>query len=144
MRFFNTAGPVRPEKHYCLPPLSRFDYKEAGPQLLMQAFLQRIINAGGRIEREYGLGRLRTDLLIVWTYGEQVQKVVLELKILRKTLDKTIATGLLQQTYEYMDRSGTDDGHLIIFDRNPDKSWDEKIFKRDESYQGKQITVWGM
>ncbi|MCI0563028.1 MAG: hypothetical protein MN733_31510 [Nitrososphaera sp.] len=35
--------------------VERFDYKEAGPQLLLQAFLQRIINSGGRIEREYGL-----------------------------------------------------------------------------------------
>jgi hypothetical protein len=37
--------------------VERFDYKEAGPQLLMQAFLQRIVNGGGRVEREYGLGR---------------------------------------------------------------------------------------
>jgi len=36
--------------------LECFDYKEAGPQLLMQAFLQRIVNSGGRVEREYGLG----------------------------------------------------------------------------------------
>ena len=40
--------------------------KEAGPQLLLQAFLQRIVNSGGRIEREYGLGRMRTDLLLLW------------------------------------------------------------------------------
>lgn len=33
-----------------------FDYAEAGPQLLLQAFLQRIVNSGGRVEREYGLG----------------------------------------------------------------------------------------
>ena len=39
--------------------------REAGPQLLLQAFLQRVVNAGGRVEREYGLGRMRTDLLIV-------------------------------------------------------------------------------
>ncbi|MDJ0837565.1 MAG: AAA family ATPase, partial [Acidobacteriota bacterium] len=25
MKFFNTAGPVIPEKHYCLPPLGRID-----------------------------------------------------------------------------------------------------------------------
>ncbi|MEZ5576659.1 MAG: hypothetical protein R3F44_13965 [Candidatus Competibacteraceae bacterium] len=46
--------------------LERFDYKEAGPQLLLQAFLQRIVNGGGRIDREYGLGRKRTDLLVQW------------------------------------------------------------------------------
>ena len=67
--------------------VERFQYKEAGPQLLLQAFLQRIINGGGRIEREYGLGRMRTDLLIIWPYkaGVQnkstVQKVVIELKV---------------------------------------------------------------
>lgn len=54
--------------------VERFQYKEAGPQLLLQAFLQRIVNGGGRIEREYGLGRLRTDLLIIWPYDNQVQK----------------------------------------------------------------------
>ena len=49
--------------------LGRFDYQEAGPQLLLQAYLQRIVNGGGRIEREYGLGSGRTDLLIVWPFG---------------------------------------------------------------------------
>lgn len=28
MRFFNTEGPVRGEKHYCLPPLDRWDLDE--------------------------------------------------------------------------------------------------------------------
>jgi hypothetical protein len=28
MRFFNTAGPVNCQDHYCLPPLSRFDLPE--------------------------------------------------------------------------------------------------------------------
>ena len=39
--------------------LERFQYKEAGPRLLLQAFLQRIINDGGRLNREYGIGRGR-------------------------------------------------------------------------------------
>ena len=58
----------------------RFQYKEAGPQLLLQAFLQRILNGGGRIEREYGLGRLRTDLLIFWPYPDGVQQDVGRIK----------------------------------------------------------------
>ena len=28
MRFFNTAGPMKPEDHYCLPPLERWDLPE--------------------------------------------------------------------------------------------------------------------
>ncbi|MCP4230018.1 MAG: ATP-binding protein, partial [bacterium] len=58
-----------------------FDYAEAGPQLLLQAFLQRIVNSGGRVEREYGLGRRRTDLIVFWPYKKGKQEVVLELKI---------------------------------------------------------------
>ncbi|CAK0770719.1 ATP-binding protein [Gammaproteobacteria bacterium] len=59
--------------------LRRFDYQEAGPQLLLQAFLQRIVNGGGQIEREYGLGRGRTDLMIIWKYPGGVQKIVIEI-----------------------------------------------------------------
>ena len=52
--------------------VQRFEqYQEAGPQLLLQAHLQRVVNGGGRIEREYALGRGRTDLLIVWPPGER-------------------------------------------------------------------------
>jgi hypothetical protein len=121
----------------------RFRYKEAGPQLLMQAFLARIVNSGGRIEREYGLGRKRTDLLVVWPYPGGVQHVVIELKILYGDLDKTMQKGL-QQTWEYLDKYGAEQGHLIIFDRRCQKSWQEKIFCRQETYQGQTITVWGM
>ena len=28
MRSFNTAGPVKPDKHYCIPPLERIDLEE--------------------------------------------------------------------------------------------------------------------
>ena len=28
MRFFNTAGPINPADHYCVPPLSRFNLDE--------------------------------------------------------------------------------------------------------------------
>lgn len=157
--------------------IERFDYKEAGPQLLWQAFLQRIINAGGRIEREYGLGRLRTDLLVKWpvvnmtefrrqmtvagrpikeaesqmpetgkklsqSCGE-IQEIVIELKILRKSLERTLLEGL-KQTCEYMDRCGTNEGHLVIFDRRPDRLWQEKIYHRKEEFSGKTIQVWGM
>jgi hypothetical protein len=43
-----------------------FGYREAGPHLMLMAFLQRIVNGGGRVEREYGLGRGALDLLVFW------------------------------------------------------------------------------
>ena len=125
--------------------VERFDYREAGPQLLLQAFLQRIINGGGRIEREYGLGRGRTDLLIVWPADGRVRRFVIECKVLhqRRGLDRTIQDGL-DQTAGYMDRCAAEAGHLVIFDRDASKSWDEKIFHRVEASAGRHIHLWGM
>lgn len=127
--------------------IQKFDYAEAGPQLLLQAFLQRIVN-GGYIDREYGLGRKRTDLLIrkplTDGYGGPVQRVVLELKIKRGSLDSVIESGL-EQTWQYMDTVGSvDEGHLIIFDRTKEKSWDERIWHKLCQFNGHDIMVWGM
>ena len=127
--------------------LGRFDYQEAGPQLLLQAFLQRIVNGGGRIEREYGLGYGRTDLLIVWPFGAaggvgagaaEVTRTVIECKVLhrRHGLETTIAHGL-EQTARYMDRCGSRVGHLVIFDPSRDKSWDEKPMSASSRYVGR-------
>ena len=127
--------------------IQKFDYAEAGPQLLLQAFLQRIVN-GGYIDREYGLGRKRTNLLIrkplTDGYGGPVQRVVLELKIKRGSLDSVIESGL-EQTWQYMDTVGSvDEGHLIIFDRTKEKSWDERIWHKLCQFNGHDIMVWGM
>ena len=128
--------------------IERFDYKESGPQLLLQAFLQRIVNGGGYIDREYGLGRGRTDLLITKPltdqYGGPFQRIVLELKIFRSNMKATIQKGL-QQTAEYMDKCGSiNEGHFIVFDRRPNRAWRDKIWHRTETYDGRKIEVWGM
>jgi len=129
--------------------IERFDYKEAGPQLLMQAFLQRIVNSGGRIDREYGLGRRRTNLLVQWPlktdqgFQGPVQRVVIELKILRKSPEATIEEGLVQ-TADYMDRVGAEEGYLVVFDRTPDTPWEKKRFVRQERQGERRIGVWGM
>jgi hypothetical protein len=123
-------------------------YKEAGPHLILQAFLQRIVNGGGRIHREYALGRKRTDLFLEWPldeakgfYGE-VQRVVIELKILRGNLDKTIADGVAQAA-EYARQCGAGEVHLVIFNRDPDVGWDEKIWHRVQADDGLRVDVWG-
>jgi hypothetical protein len=122
-----------------------FNYAEAGPQLLLQAYLQRIVNSGGRVEREYGLGLQRTDLLLIWPYKNEecIQQVVVELKLRYGSLEKTIKNGL-EQTWQYMDKCGTDEGYLLVFDRSKKASWKEKIFKKEKTFKGTKITVYGM
>ena len=128
--------------------VERYGFKEAGPQLLLQAFLQRVVNSGGRIEREYALGTGRTDLLIVWTQGEgaSAHKHVVECKVRRERrgLDRTVVDGV-EQTAAYMDRCGAEAGHLVVFDRNKQRSWDEKVFRDVRTAEsGAEIAVWGM
>ena len=131
--------------------LERFQYKEAGPQLILQTFLQRIVNGGGRIEREYALGSRRTDLLIVWPPGRfagaaepgvPARRYVVECKILRRSLEATIREGL-EQTLAYMDKCGAESGHLVIFDRDESKPWEQKLYRREDSLGGRPVTVWG-
>ena len=117
--------------------LEKFTYKESGPHLLLMAFLQRVINGGGKIHREYALGRKRLDLLIFW--GDQ--RIVIELKIARGP--ETISKGLIQ-TAEYMDINNATEGHLVVFDPDVTKDWDEKIYRQQEQVGNKIITVWGM
>jgi hypothetical protein len=123
--------------------IERFQYKEAGPQLLLQAFLQRVVNTGGRIEREYGLGRGRTDLLVLWPALRPKQKAVLELKVIRKTPARVESEGL-KQTAAYMDTTGADEGHLILFDRRPGRSWRSRLFRRVKRSGPRKIVVWGL
>ncbi len=74
-RFFNTAGPNNLGDSYTLNPLTRLDLEDVltlishkryfvlqALQLLLQCFLQRIVNVGSYIDREYGLSRGRTNL----------------------------------------------------------------------------------
>jgi len=119
-------------------------YKEAGPQLLLQAFLQRIINGGGQITREYGLGMGRTDLFIIWHLPDgKVQRFVIECKILRGSREKTVTKGVTQVT-RYADRCGPEEVYLIIFDRDKEKSWDEKIFCETVEHDKWRVIVFGM
>ncbi|MFN7924367.1 MAG: ATP-binding protein [Bryobacteraceae bacterium] len=120
--------------------LGRYEYKEAGPHLILQAFLQRIVNGGGSIDREYALGLHRTDLLVKWA----AQRFVIETKVLRKSLEKTAESGLVQIA-GYMDKTGCDNAHLVIFDPRKEISWDEKVYRRPGSTpDGKSVTIWGM
>lgn len=124
--------------------LDGFEYKEAGPHLLLQAFLQRVVNGGGRINREYALGSRRTDLFLEWPMDEAkgfmgpVQRVVIELKLLRKAPEATLAEGL-EQVADYGDRCGADEAHLVLFDRRPGVSWESRIWRKEVG----NITVWG-
>ena len=116
--------------------VERYQYKEAAPHLILQAFLQRVINGGGHIDREYATGTKRMDLCV--HFGNK--KYPIEIKVWYGK--KTLAEGL-EQLSVYMDTLGEQEGWLVIFDRSPDKNWDEKIYWNKQEYGNKLIHVLG-
>ena len=125
--------------------VQRAQYTEAGPQLVLQAFVHRVVNGRGRIEREYALGSRRVDLLVVWP-GRQggASRFVVECKLLKdgRSHTRTVERGL-QQTAAYMDLSDADAGHLVVFDMREGRTWEEKVYREERRLNGTIITVWG-
>ena len=66
---------------------------------------------------------------IVWPQGARVRRWVVECKVRSGDLERAIAEGI-EQTRAYMDRSAAEAGHLIVFDRAPERSWEQKIYRR--------------
>ena len=60
MRFFNTAGPIRPDDHYCIPPLERLDLD--GVRTLIQQKKYFVLHAPRQTGKTSALLALR-DLL---------------------------------------------------------------------------------
>jgi hypothetical protein len=114
----------------------RFQYKEAAPHLILQAFLQRVFNGGGDVQREMATGKDRLDLCITY----QGEKYPIELKINRGK--PSIEKGI-EQTLRYMDTLGCKEGWLVAFDRDDKKSWDEKIFQKTEEINQKTVHIFG-
>jgi hypothetical protein len=115
----------------------RYAYREAAPHLILQAFLQRVINGGGQIVREYALGRQRLDLLVCW----QGQRYALELKLKTQYRKPEAAH---DQLFGYLDRLGQTEGWLAVFDRDPAVSWDAKLTWQTLARDGKTIHVVGL
>ncbi len=113
-----------------------FAYRESGPHLMLMAFLQRVVNGGGKIEREYGLGRKALDLLVTW----KPERHAIELKIRRDA--ETEQRGL-EQLAGYLDLLSLKEGWLVLFDLRKEPSWKEKLFLREISHEGKLIRVVG-
>jgi len=84
-------------------------YQEAAPHLVFMAWLQRIVNAGGQIHREYAVGTKRVDLVV--EFGGRSD--VIELK--RTHVYKALPDGLAQVS-SYAKRLGRDRGYLVLFD----------------------------
>lgn len=125
----------------------RMPYHEVAPQLILMAFLQRVVNGGGYVDREYGVGRGRIDLLLRWPHLDlegrrQWQREALELKVWAAGRPDPLGRGMVQID-GYLASLGLEEGWLVLFDRRPDASpFEERIrFEQATTASGRRISV---
>lgn len=94
------------------PLLGSTGYHEIAPHIVLMAFLHRVVNGGGTLEREYAIGSDRMDLCLRYkdvTLG-------IELKVWREKKRDPLTEGI-EQLESYLGRLGLDFGWLFVFDR---------------------------
>ena len=94
------------------PLLGTTAYHEIAPHLVLMAFLDRVANGGGRVERELAVGRGRLDLRL--EYGDVV--LPMEIKVWRDGEGNPREEGLAQLD-GYLQGLGLATGWLVIFDQ---------------------------
>ena len=119
--------------------IDRYKYQEAGHQLFLMAFLQRVINGGGRIEREMAAGNGRTDLVIFWK--EQV--ITIEIKMHH---DKWSEPEGIEQLARYLNRLGQKTGYMVFLEKKSavELSWEDRIRHEVHIVNNKEIIIYAM
>ena len=112
------------------------DYREATPHLVLMAFLQRVLNGGGRIVREMALGSRRLDLCVEY----RGRRYAVEVKTSKNFAGETSYA----QLAGYLDSLGLPEGWMTVFDTDSGKPWDEKLYLRDVVCDGKTIHLVGL
>lgn len=120
-------------------------YHEVAPQLVLMAYLQRIVNGGGYIDREYGVGRGRVDLVVRWPYRRKdgaraVQRRALELKVWRAGEKDPLRRGL-EQLDGYLAQLHLGRGVLVIFDRRKKRGPRKPRFLEARTPWGRAVRV---
>jgi hypothetical protein len=113
-------------------------YPEIAPHLVLMAFLHRVENGGGVLNREYAVRRGRLDLCL--RLG--ADRVAMELKVWRDDGKDPRPQGL-RQLDGYLAGLGLNSGWLIIFDQRKDLPSIEDRTRSEvtNSPAGRRITV---
>lgn len=96
------------------PLLKSTPYPEIAPHLVLMAFLHRVVNGGGSLEREYAIGTGRMDICL--RYGDVTLGI--ELKVWKAGRSDPLPQGL-QQLDRYLAGLNLRTGWLVIFDQRP-------------------------
>ena len=103
------------------------------------AFLQRVINGGGRIEREMATGNGRTDLIIFW----KTQVITIEIKMHH---DARYEPQGIQQLARYLDRLCQKTAYMVFLEKKSamELSWEDRICREVHIVDNKEINMYAM
>jgi hypothetical protein len=120
------------------PLLRSVSYYEIAPHIVLMAFLHRVVNGGGTLDREYAIGSDRMDICL--RYGKTTLGI--ELKVWRDWGSDPLAKGLVQLE-GYLARLGLETGWLVIFDqRSGQPSIEERTTTTlERTAKGRVVTV---
>jgi len=90
----------------------RITYPEAVSHFGLMTYLDRVANGGGRVDREYAVGRGRLDLLL--HHGDV--RLPIEVKVHRDRSGDPVPAGL-SQLDRYCERLGVSHAWLVVFDQ---------------------------
>jgi hypothetical protein len=113
-----------------------YEYGEATPHLVLMAFLQRVTNGNGHIVREMALGSGRLDLCVEFKGKRYAVEV--------KTSKNFAGERSYKQLAGYLDKLELPEGWMAIFDVETSKSWEERLYCRDEEFDGKTLHLIGL
>jgi hypothetical protein len=117
------------------------NWREAAAHLAFLGFLQRVVNGGGTVEREFSTGRGALDVLV--RFGDE--RFAVELKRVRprhEALERVRERGEAQLV-RYLDVLGLEQGWLLVFDQRPGLSWEERLWSAEVERGGKRIFARG-
>jgi hypothetical protein len=113
-----------------------FKYDEATYSFMLLSYLQKVINSGTKVYRQFSEGR--GDIDIVAKFKDHEYLIEVKLKEKYFSLENS-----LKQLSGYLDAAGENEGWLVVFDRDLERSWEEKIYWETQEYNGKTIHVVG-
>lgn len=121
------------------PLLKSTPYHEAAPHLVLMAFLDRVSNGGGSVQREFAIGMGRMDLLL--TRGPD--QLPIEIKVWRYDGEPDPLEDGLSQFNGYLERLALPTGWLIIFDRraNVPPLYERLTASKATTPSGKEIVL---
>ena len=147
-----------PDRHYTVPPLDRVDLdhvldliddaryfalhapRQTGKTSVLMA-LADLLETGGEYHCVY------VNVEVGQSAREDVgvaMQAILSRNCLQSTVSQLATTSSTADGPPSSTRLAPTEAHLVLFDRTPERTWQEKAFHREQEANGRTVTVWGL